>query len=216
MLFWLIGVAVYLSYIPTRGLAFSLEGISICLVLLLTAMWIGDLMHVRTRSRVRHEEGHWPTTDELREEIWKRHDARMAKAAKSAATLGGVASVVLQAAETGVSAVDEKIHDVEKDRATNKIERHDEIERRAATALTEAEQRNALRHEGGPIDDARIQVRTYSTKAAYREDSISLGNAGWYQHVDEDPSFRFTLARDGFYLVTWLRSASARPVINSS
>jgi hypothetical protein len=214
MLFWLLGVVVYLTYIPTRGLAFSFEGIGICLIPLIVAVWIGDLWHVRTRSRLRREEGHWPTTDELREELWTRHDARLAKAAKSLDAMGGAAGALLHTAENGVSAIGEKIHDVEKERAIHKIELHDEIESRAATALSEAEQRYAVRHQVANIDDTQIRLRTYSTKAAYREDSISLGSAGWYQQVDEDPSFRFTLARDGFYLVTWRRSASTRPVIN--
>jgi hypothetical protein len=214
MLFWILGVVAYLTYIPTRGLAFSFAGIGTCLVLLLAAVWVGDLWHVRTRSRLRREAGHWPTTDELRQELWRRHDARRAKAAKSANAVGGAAGVLLETAQTGISAIGEKIHDVEKERAIHKVERHDEIDRRAATALSEAEQRYAVRHRVANIDDTQFRFRTYTTAAAYREDSISLGSAGWYQQVDEDPNFRFTLARDGFYLITWRHSATARPVVN--
>ena len=159
-----------------------------------------------TRWRLRRRVGHRPSEAEVRDELWRARDARLGALAK----IVGTVSQMLRAGKGAASTVGTRIDQIQEDRSADKLRRGEEVEQLSADAAIEALQRYKNQRPGMVIDDAHIQFRSYTSQAAYRDDSLRLVAAGWYEQAD--PTLRYTIGRDGFIVIMWRHSSWHRPV----
>jgi hypothetical protein len=217
IVFWLFGLVVYVVSLVQTTLSPGLAsfGIGLALAAELVALFVGDVWHVRTRWRLQRRTGHRPSGADVRGELWRARDARRHALAKVDNTLHragkvmtegtvGTGSQMLRAGKGVASTVGDSIDQVREGRSDDKVRRVEEVGELSARAVDQALQRYKDQRPGVTADDTEIQFRSYATQAAYRDDSLGLVAAGWYEQAN--PTLRYTIPRDGFLVIMWRRS----------